>query len=553
VKAKKIDSIVQFSVSGNELLIGKTRLTEANISGEMQKGLLTVKGQVNDSVGKKYYAAHVKVEKEKNEMTIRFLDDLTLNRNQWKVSPENAIRMMEKGFVIHQLQLESRGQKVLVNTKEQQPSSPIDIRLDSFDLRHLFTLLSPDDTLGVSGIINADFSIRQPIEKIPVVTGDIKATNLALLDIPVGNFQFHSANIDDSLLFEGGLSGANQLNFNGGLHLKNKGIYLQSHLQKLNMDIAQAFTKDLFAHLSGKIAGDLQLAGSLNAPKYNGVLQLDSTKFSLIALNTIYRVDKQKLLINDPDLHLEHFSISDSAGNKLNITGRLGLFSPGEKALDLAVESKDFMLLNAVRKPEAALYGKGIIDATLSIKGTVDAPVIVGDAYLQKKSEIHLVSGTNNSKARKTRTDGIMFVDIDTVGLLKTTIAEPTVDSTLKKKKTKGLKYDLDLKVDKDAQFSMVIDPSADDELLMSGDARLKAGIADNGKVGIEGVYNLQSGYYKINNLLLRGKFLLVKGSSISFSGDPSLAEADVTTEYVVEASPKGLFNYKDGDDAAYS
>jgi len=52
---------------------------------------------------------------------------------------------------------------------------------------------------------------------------------------------------------------------------------------------------------------------------------------------------------------------------------------------------------------------------------------------------------------------------------------------------------------------------------------------------------------------LLRGKFLLVKGSSISFSGDPSLAEADVTTEYVVEASPKGLFNYKDGDDAAYS
>jgi hypothetical protein len=52
---------------------------------------------------------------------------------------------------------------------------------------------------------------------------------------------------------------------------------------------------------------------------------------------------------------------------------------------------------------------------------------------------------------------------------------------------------------------------------------------------------------------LLRGKFLLVKGSSISFSGDPSIAEADVTTEYVVEASPKGLLNYKDADDAAYS
>jgi hypothetical protein len=45
----------------------------------------------------------------------------------------------------------------------------------------------------------------------------------------------------------------------------------------------------------------------------------------------------------------------------------------------------------------------------------------------------------------------------------------------------------------------------------------------------------------------------MVKGSSISFNGDPALAEADVTTEYVIEASPKGLLNYKDDESPAYS
>ena len=64
----------------------------------------------------------------------------------------------------------------------------------------------------------------------------------------------------------------NQLDFNAGLHLKDKGIYLQSRLQKLNMEMVQAFTKDIFAHLSGKITGDLQLAGSLDAPRYKGVI-----------------------------------------------------------------------------------------------------------------------------------------------------------------------------------------------------------------------------------------------------------------------------------------
>jgi translocation and assembly module TamB len=552
LKARRIDSTVQFSLKGNEIMIGKKKLTGTELSGQMQKGFLTVKGEVDDSTGKKYYAAHISVEKEKDEMTIRILDDLTLNRNQWKVSPDNEIRIVQKGFIIHQLQLESRGQKILVDTKEKQTLSPIHISLDSFDLRHVFTFLSPDDTLGASGIINADFSIRQPIEKIPVVTGDIKATDLALLNIPLGNFQFHSANIGDSVLLEGGLSGANDLDFNGGLHLKDKGISLQSHLQKLNMEMMQAFTKNIFAQLSGKISGDVLVGGSLNAPNYKGVIYIDSTQFSLVAVNTLYRIDKQKLVIDHPDLHLDHFAITDSTGNKLDITGKLGLFSRREQNLDLALETKDFTFLNAARKTEAPLYGRGIVDASLSIKGTNQAPVIVGDAYLQKKSEIHLVAGTN-SKIKKNRTDGIRFVDIDTIGLQKTIIVETIVDSVGTPKKMKGLKYDLNLKVDKDAQFSIVIDPSTSDELLMSGDARLKAGLAENGKLGIEGVYNLQSGYYKMNNLLLRGKFMLVKGSSISFSGDPSLAEADVTTEYVVEASPKGLFNYKDGDDPAYT
>ncbi|MFL5809745.1 MAG: translocation/assembly module TamB domain-containing protein, partial [Flavisolibacter sp.] len=495
LKAKKIDSIVQFSLAGNELSMGEKRLTGADISGQMQKGLLTVKAQVNDSTGKKYYGANVKVEKEKDAMAIRFLDDLTLNRNLWKISPDNVIRIAEKGLNIHQLQMESRGQKILVNTKEQQSLSPIDIRLDSFDLRHLFTFLFPDDSLGGSGMINANFSIQQPIEKVPVVSGDFKATNLVLLNIPLGNFAFHSANIGDSLLLEGALTGANQLDFKGGLDLKNKGINLQSHLRQLNMEMLHAFMKDVFAQLSGKITGDLQLTGSLDAPRYNGVMYVDSTKFSLLALNTPYRIDKQKLVINDEGLHLDHFAVSDSAGNKLSIIGKAGLFDAGDKAIDLAVETKDFMVLNAARKPEARLYGKGVIDAKLSIKGTVDAPVLTGDAYLQKNSEIHLVSNTNN-RAKRTRTDGILFVKIDTIGSLQKTIVE-AIDTVLTQRKMKGLKYDLDLKVDKNAQFSMIIDPSTSDELLMSGDARLKAGIADNGKVGLEGVYNLQSGYYK--------------------------------------------------------
>ncbi|MHA4842880.1 translocation/assembly module TamB domain-containing protein [Flavitalea antarctica] len=553
INAKQEDSVLQFVLTGSQQVIGKGELTESAITGQIQKGLLTVKGQVTDSTGGKLYAADLKVQRQLNETVIQLQDDLTFNRNHWKVSPTNKIRLGKDGVIINDMELESRPQKIVINTKEQQFTSPIEIRVDSFELRDMMALLAPGETIGASGTINANFSIRQPIEKIPVITGDIKATNLALFDSPLGDFLFHSSTTGDSLFFNGRLSGANELDVNGGLHLKDDGIYLRSHLKKFNLEVVQGFTKDLFADLSGKIAADLQVSGSLTAPKYQGVIELDSTRFKLLALNTLYRIDEQKLLINDSGLQLQPFSITDSGGNKLNISGKVGLFAAGEKPVDLAIDAKNFMLLNAVQNPDVSLYGRGIIDANLSVKGAVDAPTIVGDAHLRHHSQIHLISG-NNSKVRKTRTDGIRFVDIDTISSATTEMTALAVDSgNTKTKQRRGLDFDLDLKVDKDAQFNIVLDPSTDDELSVSGDARLQAGLLDNGKVGIEGLYNLQSGYYKINNLLLRGKFMLVKGSSISFSGDPSLADADITSEYIVEASPKGLLNDKDSDDPAYS
>ena len=552
VTANTIDSVMQFSLTGREFHNGRDRLTTAHLAGFMQKGLLMLKGRVNDSTGKEYYSTNVEVKKEKDEMSIRFLDDLTLNRNKWKVSSNNLIRIVKQGYIINHLLLENRGQKVFINTKGQQVLSPIDIQINSFDISHIFNLLSYGDTLDAKGVLNADISMQQPIGKVPVVTGDIRVTNLALFAIPIGDLRFHSSSIGDSLSLQGGLTGENQLGFNGRMHLVNGGIRLQTRLNKLNTNMVQYFAKDFITQLSGKITGDLQLAGSLDTPHFAGAIYLDSVAFALKALNTVYRIDKQKLVIDYPYLSFGQLALTDSAGHLLTIQGRASLFSPGEKRLDVSIDTKEFIVLNAIRKSDASLYGIGIMDAKVAIKGTVEAPIIDGNAYLHKNSHIHFVN-TPKRNSTQVRKDGILFVDIDTLASHKGEEAQLLSDSVVARSTLKGLKYNLNLKVDKDAEFSIVIDPSTNDEMVLKGEARLNAGLAENGDIGIEGVYNLQSGYYKMNNLLLRGKFQLVKGSSISFNGNPALAEADVTTEYVIEASPKGLLNYKEDDDASYT
>ena len=110
------------------------------------------------------------------------------------------------------------------------------------------------------------------------------------------------------------------------------------------------------------------------------------------------------------------------------------------------------------------------------------------------------------------------------------------------------MKYNLNLDLSKDAEFRIVINPAANDELVMKGEAQLNTGMDEAGDIGITGVFRLESGYYDMNNQFLREKFMLVKGSTITFNGDPYNAAAEIKTEYEVQASSSGLLRVHESE-----
>lgn len=77
--------------------------------------------------------------------------------------------------------------------------------------------------------------------------------------------------------------------------------------------------------------------------------------------------------------------------------------------------------------------------------------------------------------------------------------------------------------------------------LVVQGDAQLNAASNPNGSVGLIGVYNLKKGSYQLNYQFIKRKFLLVDGSTITLSGDPLKANANITAAYEVKTSPFDL------------
>jgi len=120
---------------------------------------------------------------------------------------------------------------------------------------------------------------------------------------------------------------------------------------------------------------------------------------------------------------------------------------------------------------------------------------------------------------------------------------KPLLDSLGRQKSFSGLMYNLNLEISKDAEFSIIIDPTTNDELVLKGEGQLNTGIEEDGAMGLTGIYKLRSGYYKMNNQFLKNKFVLTPGSTITFNGDPYNAETDVSTQYEVMTSATGLLN----------
>ncbi|MFN3300774.1 MAG: translocation/assembly module TamB domain-containing protein, partial [Sediminibacterium sp.] len=224
--------------------------------------------------------------------------------------------------------------------------------------------------------------------------------------------------------------------------------------------------------------------------------------------------------------------------NELVVNGSLTHTSGVDFKNNLTVRGKNFIAVDNAALLNSNVYGRGIISVDADVNGTISAPDIAGNIALQKGSKITFVRQQIAASA-KDQIGVIQFVDMDTVK--PWTLPIGNIDPPKKSFYASALHYNLNIDVDKEAEFILVIDPITRDELSITGSAQLNAMLNPNGSISLIGAYNLSKGSYQLNYSFLKRKFALQEGSTILFSGDPEMAEANITAVYEIEASPFDL------------
>ncbi len=476
--------------------------------------------------------------------TLHMKDSLILNYEKWRVAPDNYISYGTAGIVVNNFLISSDAAKIDIRSKQLVGDSPIDISIDNFNLKSISSIVNKDTVL-LAGILDVKATVSDFNKALPSFTGKASVKDIQFMQHPLGSITATAQKqSENNISATVNLLGANNdISAAGNYYLDSTTDQFDADLQvrALSFKTLEAFSADQLINSHGNISGNIKLNGAFSNPEYNGQVNFDTVKFSLAKLGAPYFIDKQKTILKYPQIQFPAFKVTDSLNNVLKIDGDITSRSITDYDLNVAIDTKDFVILNAKKNLHNELYGYAAVNVNVSVKGTSARPVIEGDILLNDKSDVKIVLPKTSYEKNDGKTI-VRFVDVDTFKIDPLQAGfEPAVKPA--SEFAKFLNYNLNIELTKAAALTILVDPSTGDEIKVQGDARLNAGVDPGGNLVLAGVYELDKGYYDLHYNILNRKFNLIKGSTITFAGAPINAVANITAEYTALTSSKELLS----------
>ncbi len=512
---------------------GNILLYDATVKGGFSKNSMAATISTKDEDKKEQFRLSVAAKPNNVEgYDLTLGKDLLLNKQAWAVNPQNLIRTSADGFNIQDFDISKDSQKIAIHNETTAAASPIIIDINNFKLSTITAALNKDSAL-IEGVLNVDVKVSDLKNAIPTMDGTVKLDSIMYQHMNVGNLDLKAQSANNNVTVSGKLLGnGNNVDLSGTYNADN--INVKVNLDPINVSSIQPFTMGNLTRSSGTITGPISITGSASAPQWYGELKFNNVQTTAAKFGTLMKIDHQTVSFIYPNIELNEFTITDSTNHKLELNGSLVQDKQKGFISDLTVIADGFHAMNNTAVDNNMLYGNAIVDVDATITGPVTAPEIGGNVAVKNGTAITFVRQNVPPSARDR--EGVMeFVAMDTITNLLT---KRTYQEILALQETEdnggSLNYNLNLEVEPEAKFNVVIDPITRDELEVQGQAQINMGVNPNGSLALAGTYNLKKGSYQLNYQFIKRKFILLDGSTITLSGDPKNAYADITAAYEI-------------------
>jgi hypothetical protein len=464
-------------------------------------------------------------------------DNLILNKHSWNIPADNEVVLTENNLEFSNFKITKGNQSIEITDKLQKVSkSHVAIDYQNFKISEFFNYLNPKNEIA-KGILGGDFILEEPFGDTGIIA-NLAISKLEVLKTNFGTLDIEGKSLGNSKYdFGAKLKGGDiDLDLDGDYYVSNDDANLDLDLtiNEFKMKALNTLSLGEIKETSGSFSGDFKVSGTTSEPKYNGKLNFKNAEFNITKLNTKFTLKDETLNVDNSGLQLSKFTILDAKNNSLVLSGTIKTKTFINPKFNLDVRAKNFRVLNATQKDNPNLYGKAAFNADLKLTGDLQIPKLNAQLTLSPDTDVTYVLPATYANVEE-RDGVVVFVNRENPNAILTQTEEQTATIT-------GFDIKAQLKVNRDAAVTVIINEDTGDNFRISGDGDFAFRMMPNGRLSLTGVYEVSEGHYELNLYgLVSRKFSLDKGSRVSWSGDPFDAKLDVRAIYSLETSASPL------------
>ncbi|MEN8120659.1 MAG: translocation/assembly module TamB domain-containing protein [Bacteroidota bacterium] len=489
-----------------------------------------------------------------------FLDTLNYNgnisivagiENRINASPVYKIKLKPSNFTIHKNEWDVKSNEILIDTNfidlgeidaqsnndehffvkgvlSDKLTDTLELDVNKFDIK-IMNLLFEETGVRLNGKLSGNTQIVSVLGDLQVNSED-SISNLKINNEKIGklflDLDWDNTNSTLSVLANTQLKKTKNLILKGDYKIKDDALDFKIDITRLPFLIVEPFVNEYISDVNGKISGDMTIKGSTKKPDIRAGLKFVRAGFKANYTQTYYSFT-DSLFIEEGNIRFKKMKLNAGRNSFAWVSGDISHKDFDEIKLDITFDAHNFLFLNTRQTDSSLFYGNIFASGGIKLKGEIDDLNIDIKLKTGKGTKFFLPLMTSSEASQN---EFITFKTLDTT---------KNDESLLNQVDLSGMNINFDLEVTSDATMQIIMDETVGDIIKTQGTGNLNIKVDKAGDLFIFGLYTVYKGDYlfTLQNLVNK-KFILDKGSTIRWYGDPYNAEMKMAAVYRINKVP---------------
>ena len=464
--------------------------------------------------------------------------DFYINKSAWKLSPF-SMQVAPRYTRIDDFHFEQGDSRYISadGCISDTDSDSLRVMLNNMDLNYLLTLVK---LKGISFGGN--------------VSGHISAADLytdtPFLDaaLTVDDFSFCNGVMGDALARAHWNQQENRLEFtadinetphhtteaDGFVDFLSHELWIDLKADSTNLSLLNSLLGSFMEDAHGHANGRLMIGGPLDAIDLRGALLADA-KFLLTPTKVEYHLS-DSIRFSPGKIRFDGIEAFDNRGQKAIVNGAVTHVALKDFVCDLYVDAQNFLGIDLPDTGNDSFYTTIFGTGEVRVYGAPNVPLEV-DVLAQ--AETGSIFALNIAGQDVSSTESfITFRDRATKRNASPVDLTRGAGRRRQASATAALDLDVTAHITPDVTLKLVMNQAVDDHISVSGSGDLQVKAIDD-DINLFGTYTVNRGFYRLSlQELINKDFEVVRGSTVTFDGDPMTARLNITACHTINYVP---------------